>query len=431
MERGSFNGLPVWISLVENTVGERVEIKEAPGVDGAIVEPLGQMPQRYRCEISLIRDGKWIVDDYETATLELRAMLMTGGPYTVAMPSLGELTDLWLTDAPTIKFFDAQRRLISDVSMAFTEAQSQIILAESAISNVETAISALSRAVAQDFANRIPTTGTFDQAVDVIQAGAQWMVDTQGKIGAAFQPVNDFTASISTIANRTEQLLTTPLDLASFLMTTAGGLMSLIPALSRQGDQDLGSAAVQDAGSDKPAALFIDVLGSGETFDSVVPTPQGEVVPDPSEEDLAEIDEAAAAKTLVLTAIVIGSGLAITATSFATINSVIAVADALDPVFEVLFEQQGLHHEVYTQARNLRASTLQFLGETAASLPRLRRFTTTHDTDVLDVLVDLYDTLDGEDAVEAAVNSLCALNSIPDPLDITRGTVLRYLDPLV
>ena len=109
MRRGSINGIPVWIRLAELTGKERTVIKHAPGVDGAVVEAQGQEPTRYRCEFSLIKDGQWIVEDYEDATLRLRAMFLEGGPFTVSLPVVGELTDLWMADSLSLKFFDDQR----------------------------------------------------------------------------------------------------------------------------------------------------------------------------------------------------------------------------------------------------------------------------------------------------------------------------------
>jgi len=431
MERGTINGLPVWIRLAELTLMERTVINEAPKIDGAVVEPQGQTPQRYRCEFMLINDGQWIVEDYETATLDLRTMFLFGGPFTVSLPLIGELTGLWMSEPVSMKFFDDQRLTLSEGSVTFVEARPFPILAESPAANIEGAITDLSRAAALDFADRIPAEGPTEGALAVLDAAAQWLSDTQSLISAAFEPVNNFAGAVQDIADRTEQLLAAPQNYASFVISTAAGLLSLVPSLSRQGDPLTGSAAVQDAGNDKPAVVFVEALETGATFDEDVPTPQGEIVDEPSVEDLEEIDESNSARSLTLTAVVCSVCLAVIETDFATVNSILAVAESLEPAFEALFNLDGLDHRVYQEARRLRASTRQFLAQTAAGLPRLRTYTATRDTDLFDVLPELYERLDGEDQVQAAVDSIDALNSIPDPLSIVKGTTLRFLDPLV
>ncbi len=430
MRRGLINGIPVWIKLVELTSMERTVLKEAPGVDGAVVEPQGQQPQRYRCEFALINDGQWIVDDYETATLDLQVTFLAGGPFTVTLPVQGELTNLWMAEPLSLKFFDDQRLMLSEGSVTFVEGRPFPLLQESAAANIETAISALTEAAGLDFANRVPDTGSTEGALAVLDAMSTWLSDTQALINAAFEPVNNFSGAIASIASATESLLSAPGDFASLVMGTAAGLLSLVPSLSRQGDPLRGSAAIQDDGSDKPAVVFREALESGTDFDSDVPPAQGDIIDEPSEEDLEELDDANSARSLTMVAVTNSVCFAIVETKFATVNSILGVAESLEPAFEKLFALDGLDHRVYAEARRLRASARQFLSEQAAGLPRLRNFTATHDTDLLDILPDLYESLEGEEQVQAAIDSVEALNSIHDPLSIIRGTTLRYLDTI-
>jgi len=430
MERGEINGVPVWLKVTDLTGNERTIVKEAPGVDGAVIEVQGQAPQRYRLEFMLIQDGEWITSDAETATLELRSMLLSGGPFTVSIPTLGELTDLWLAEAYSIKFYDETRLTISEGSIALIEGQPYIILSDDAVSNVESAIGALSAAVGRDFARRAPAAGFDDGPVLTLDAFGEWLSDTQALISSAFEPVNDFSSDIQTLRGNLQSLLSTPGDFASRAMATAVGVLSLVPSLSAQGSQQNGSAAVQDFSNDKPAIVLVEALGTGAGFDDDVPTPQGETLGnDASEEDLEELDQIESARTTALAAVLVGNCLAITSTNFATVDSVLAVSEALEPAFERLFALGGLDYQVYAQARALRAATRKVLSDQAAGLPRLRRFVCQRDTDVLDILPDLYDLV-SEDQVQAAVDSLTALNQLYDPMDIRRGTELRYLDPV-
>jgi len=433
MRRGSINGIPVWIKLVENSLGERTVIKEAPGIDGAVVETQGQMPVRYRFEFSLISDGEWIVDDYDTATLDLRAAFLNGGPFTVETPVFDELTDLWMEGAVTLPVFNSARQQITEGSVTFVEARPGIILQENAAADVQGAISALTEAAAKDFARRVPEDSSFlDRLLAVLDAIGEWLSAVQGIISSAFQPINDISGAIATLKANVESLLRAPQNYAAQLMGTAGGLLSLVPSLSAQGDTSLGSAAVQDAGNDKPAIVLIEALDLGTDFDSDLAPSQGDILgDDASEEDLLENDHRDAGLSICLSAVTASVCNAIASTSFATVNSVLDVADALEPAFEALFEVENLDYLVISGARALRAATRSVLADQAAGLPRLRNFTAPRDTDALNVLVDLYDELPSEDVVQAAVESILDLNWIPDPTNITRGTTLRYLDPLL
>jgi len=123
MDRGSINDIPVFIRVFELSGGERTVIKEAPNVNGATVTTLGQSPQRYRADISLIQDGDWIVADYETASLDLRAMLLAGGPFTLRAPVVGELTGLWIDGTYSITLYDESAQLMSQGSITLIDAE--------------------------------------------------------------------------------------------------------------------------------------------------------------------------------------------------------------------------------------------------------------------------------------------------------------------
>lgn len=187
MERGSINDVPVFIRTTKLTGGERTTIKEAPNVNGATAITLGQSPQRIRVDFMLIQDGEWIVSDYETASLDLRAMLLAGGPFTLRAPVLGEVTGLWLDGEYELTLYDESRQLASEGSLTLIDAEPQLILSESAISAVESAISFLSKSVASDFARRQTLNGPYDGQLETLQAGIAWLNETQGKIAAAFE----------------------------------------------------------------------------------------------------------------------------------------------------------------------------------------------------------------------------------------------------
>ena len=434
MERGSINDVPVFIRTTSLTGNERTVIKEAPNVDGASVVTLGQAPQRIRVDFMLIQDGEWIVVDYETASLDLRAMLLQGGPFTLRAPVLGEVTGLWLDGEYSLTLYDESRQLASEGSMTLIDAEPQLILSDSAISSVEAAISLLSKAVAQDFARRQTLNGPYDGQLEALQAGINWLNVTQGKISAAFEPVNNVVGSILRLENQLEQLLTTPQNLAMQFMGSALQLLSLIPSLSAQGSTTLGSAAVQQPTTDKAAGSIVNALADGTSFNDGAPALQADLVPTPSEEDLEEVDEVAAATQLVLASVTVSVCLAITTTTFATVNSVLAVADALEPAFEALFALDNLDRDVYQNAREMRQATRAFLAQTAASLPRLLTYTVGSTTDVFSLIPVLYADLGsvGDDVLQRAVDSVIDINAMgPEMLRLLPGTVISYLDPVV
>jgi hypothetical protein len=433
MERGSINDVPVFIRTTALSGAERTTIKEAPNVDGATAITLGQAPQRIRVDFMLIQDGEWIVADYETASLDLRAMLLAGGPFTLRAPVLGEVTGLWLDGEYTLTLYDESRQLASEGSITLIDAEPQLILSESAISAVESAISFLSKATALDFARRQTLNGPYDGQLETLQAGIAWLNETQGKIAAAFVPVNAVVGSILALENQLEQLLQTPQNLAMQFMGVALQLLSLVPSLASQGDTDTGSAAVQDPASDKAADTFVDALNDGVTFNDDAETLQADQVPTPSEEDLEEVDEVAAATQLVLSSVTVAVCLAITSTEFATVNSVLAVADALEPAFEALFALDNLDRDVFQHARVMRQATRAFLAETAASLPRLLTHTVQSTTDVFSLIPTLYGDLGAvnDDVLQRAVDSVIDINSMgPEMLRLLPGTAIRYLDPV-
>lgn len=434
MERGSINDIPVFIKTTGLTGTERTVIKEAPNVNGATVVTLGQAPQRIRVDFMLIQDGEWIVADYETASLNLRAMLLAGGPFTIRVPVLGEVTGLWLDGDYTLTLYDEARQLASEGSLTLVDAEPQLILSESAISAVESAISFLSKAVASDFARRQTLNGPYDGQLETLQAGLDWMTETMGKISAAFGAVNNVAGSIQTLASQLEDILNAPQTFAMALMGAALQLLSLVPSLASQGNTDTGSAAVQSPTSDKAADTYVTALGDGIDFNAGAGTLQADQVPTPSTEDLEEVDEVAAATSLVLSSVAVSVCLAITSTQFATVNSVLAVADALEPAFEALFALDNLDRDVYQNARLMRQATRQFLAEIAASLPRLLTHTVEVTTDVFSLIPVLYTDLGAvnDDVLQRAVDSVVDINAMgPEMLRLLPGTTIRYLDPVV
>lgn len=434
MERGTINDIPVFIRTTEISGTERTVIKEAPNVDGATAITLGQAPQRIRVDFMLIQDGEWIVADYETASLDLRAMLLGGGPFTLRAPVIGEVTNLWIDGTYTLTVYDETRQLASEGSITLIDAEPQLILSDSARLSVQSAIQLLTKAVAVDFARRQTPNGPYDGALDTLRAGLDWLSETQGKIAAAFQPINDVVGTIASLENQVEQLLLTPQTLASQIMATALQLLSLVPSLAAQGDTDLGSAAVQSPTTDKAADTFVNALDDGVNFDDGVPPLQADQVDPPSVEDLEEVDEVEAAKELILSSITLSVCLAITSTEFATVNSVLAVADALEPAFESLFNLDAIDRDVYQHARAMRQATRQFLAETAAALPRLLTHTVEQTTDVLSLIPQLYDDLGivDDDILQRAVDSIIDVNSLgPEMLRLLPGTEIRYLDPII
>jgi hypothetical protein len=433
VERGSINDVPVFIKTTALTGSERTVIKEAPNVNGATAITLGQAPQRIRVDWMLIQDGEWIVADYETASLNLRAMLLAGGPFTVRVPVLGEVTGLWLDGEYTLTLYDETRQLASEGSITLIDAEPQLILSESSISAVESAISFLSKAVASDFARRQTLDGPYDGQLETLQAGVGWMSETQGKISSAFGAVNDVAGSIQTLTSQLEQSLLAPQTFAMQFMGAALQLLSLVPSLASQGDTDTGSAAVQSPTSDKAADTYVTALDDGVDFNVGAAPLQADQVSTPSIEDLEEVDEVAAASSLVFSSVAVAVCLAITSTQFATVNSVLAVADALEPAFEALFALDNLDRDVYQHARVMRQATRQFLADTAASLPRLLTHTVVVTTDVFSLIPVLYDDLGAvnDDVLQRAVDSVIDINAMgPEMLRLLPGTTIRYLDPV-
>jgi len=430
MERASINGQPVWASMIELSGGERLVVREAPGVDGGSVETQGQLPQRFKLDFTLIQDGKWIVNDYETATLDLRAMLLSGGPFTVRMPTFGELTGLWIEGTYSLTFFDGDQRGISYGSFTLTDLEPNIILQESAAAQVSNAVSALSLASFQAFGDAAPEIGFGDAALAELDALFEWMDDVQGVIASAFQPINDVSGAITSLSSNVQALLAAPQNFAYQVIGTAASLLSLVPSLAVSGSTTDGSAAVQDPTTDKPAIVYGQALDLGTDFDSELPELQGEVIDPPSEEDLAEISEVNAVRSLAYTTVTASVCLAITSTNFVTVNSVVLLAEKLETAFEALFNLDGLDYKVYSAGRQLRAATRAHLSSRASALPRLRSFTCPRDTDLMDVLPDIY-RLTTIDEVQLAVDQLAAINDVENPANIFKGTVLQYLDPLV
>jgi hypothetical protein len=435
MERASINGQPIWASMIDFTAGERLVVKEAAGVDGGSVESQGQLPQRFKLDFTLIRDGKWITADYETATLDLRAMLLGGGPFTIRIPTFGELTGLWIEGTYTLTFFDGSQRGISYGSLTLTDLDPIIILQESAAAQVTNAVAALSLAAFEAFGDAEPELGFGDAALAELDALFEWMDDVQGAIAAAFQPINDVSGAIASLSSNVQQLIQAPQNFASQVIGTAASLLSLVPSLASSGSTTAGSAAVQDPTTDKPAVVYEQALDLGTEFDSELPELQGETIDTPSEEDLAEIDEVNAVKSLAYTTVTASVCLAIVSTNFATVNSVLLLAESLEAAFEALFNLEGVDYKVFSAARQLRAATRSVLSSSATALPRLRTFTCPRDTDLFDVLPDIYPserpTEQRVDELQLAVDQLAAINDIEDPSNIIKGTVLQYLDPLV
>lgn len=431
MERGSINGIPVWLKKVDYTGGERTIIKEAPGIDGALVETQANSPDRFKLEFELIRDGEWIVRDVEAASLELRGALLNGGPFLVGLPVFGEVADLYLAEPYQVSFFDAGRRSLTAGSLSLIQGEPTITLAEDATAQVAAAIAAMSRVIIEDFSRSVPVAGFSAAGIARLNALTAWLFRTSGAIGNAFQPVNSFAASIAAFKSGVQALLNAPQNFASSLMSAAMGLLSLIPGLSKNGSTTDGSAAVQDLGGDKATAVYVAVLA--DVFDAGEPPTRFELIGDEaaSAEDRAEQVEVETAKALGLATITASVSYAVTSTTFASVTAVLELAEALEPVFEDLLAIPSLDYRVYAEARRLWKATHQYLSEEAARLPRLLTIVLERDTDVLDLLPDLYESLPGEAGVQAAIDSLMALNEIADPTNLRRGQRLRYLDRLV
>lgn len=428
MERGAINGLPVWLKVVDFTGGERTVLKEAPNVDGAVVEPQGLLPDQLKIQFSLIRDGQWIVSSYEAATLELRAALMEGGPFTVQVPMFGEVTGLWLAEPYQVTYFDDQRLRLAEGSATFVAADPQIVLEEDSVARVESALRGLARVIAEDFSGRAPAAGWGDAAIQNLRLLVGWMALAKSAIDTAFEPVNDLAGAIADFADNMESLLNAPQNLVADLMGTGLGLLSLIPSLAQGGDPSRGSAAIGDSSSDKPANVLVDLIGAGVDYDANQPATNAELLgPVASDEDVAELEELAAATSLALTTVCGAAAYCATLLPFATIQSVYNVSEALAPAFSRLLALEGLDYRVYARARQTWKATLAMLSERAAELPRLVRYVVTQDTDVLSLVPSFFEP--GSMAeVQAAVDSILDLNGIPDPTDIRAGSIIYYLE---
>lgn len=433
MEQGSINGIPVWLSTVTNSGGERTVIKEAAGVNGATVETQGQMPQRWSISFTLIQDGQWILDDVEGATLDLRSMLLAGGPFTLTAPTITEVGGLWLDGGYELQFLDESRRRLSTGSLTLVDAEPIPILIEDALSLVEDMISSVTEASALDFANRAPEIGFSPAAVSRLDAFAAWLAGVSALIGNALEAVDNVDGQISNFTNNLEGLLNAPANFASYMSGVAAGLLSLVPSLASGGDPLLGSAAVQDPTTDKAKNVLVGAADLGLNFDAGLPQTQAQVLGgDASEQDLAEQSEVDAAVSLSLVSVIASVSLASANSSFTTVQSVLDLGLALGAVVERLENLDGIDYRVLGNARTLWAATRKQLAEQAAGLPRLITITLERDTDVLTLAEELYaDTMRSEDAVQAAVDSLAIINDLPDLSAIPRGTSIDYLDPLV
>jgi prophage DNA circulation protein len=432
MERGSINGTPVWIRVVDTTIGERVAIKESPFVNGAVVRRLGGMPERFTIEFKLVNDGVWITSDAETAALELRATIAFGGPFTVLIPSRGEIRDLDLAEAVSIKPFDDAQEGIAEGRLSLIKGDPFPILQDDAAALVASSISSLAAASQSDLAERVPEVGVFQAFLDTFNETLDWMDDVAGIIGAAFEPVNDVAGEIATLRTDLERLVGTPERLVNQFYRTGARLLSLVPSLAQQGDARNGSTAVQDPTSDAQADVYKQALALATDFDSGLPPTQGDVLGDAaSEEDRQENDERAAAQSVSLSMMVASVCLATTSSTFSTSNAIVELSEALLPTVERALDVLEIDPEVYEQTRITWKATLKFLQEQAGALPRLRSHITDRDTDAYTLLPDLYpDDLDGLEQVELAVNQIATINQIEDVGEIPADTTIRYLRPL-
>ena len=431
MERGSINGTPVWIRVVSSQVGERLAVKEAPFVDGAVVQRLGIMPERITVEFKLVNDGVWVTSDASAASAELRATIVFGGPFTVFMPSRGELRNLDLAEPATIKPFDEGQEGIAEGTLTLIELDPFPVLEEDASSVVTGAISALSLASQSDLADRIRET-PFDAFFDNFNAALDWMLAVQSEIASAFQPVNDVIGDIASIRTNLATLATTPRQLAFQFYRTGARLLALIPALAQQGDAREGSSAVQDPTADVQSSVMQSALDQGADYDSEIPPTQGDILGDAaSDEDLQENAERAAAQSVILSAVVASVCFAATSATFATGDSIVALAESLSTAVARALGVDDIDREVYEQTRIAWKATLRYLQQQAGALPRIRTYVTQQETDVYTLLPILYaEDLASLDEVEKAVSQIVTINEIDDPFEIIAGTSIRYLDPV-
>lgn len=432
MERGSINGTPVWVRVVDTSLGERIAVKESPFVNGAIIRRLGGMPERFTIEFKLVDDGVWITSDAETAALELRATIAFGGPFTVLIPSRGEIRDLDLAEAVSLKPFDDAQEGIAEGRLSLIQGDPFPILQDDAAALVTSSISALAAASQSDLAQRVPEVGVYQAFLDTFNEALDWMDNVAGIIGSALEPVNDVAGDIAMLRSDLESLVATPERLANEFFRTGARLLSLVPSLAQQGSARNGSTAVQDPTSDAQADVYKQALGLATDFDSGLGPTQGDILGDAaSEEDLQENDERAAAQSVSLGMMVASVCLAITSSTFSTSNAIVELSEAMLPTIERALDVPEIDPEVYEQTRIAWKATLKFLQEQAGALPRLRSHVTARETDAYTLLPELYpDDLVGLEQIELAVNQIATINQIEDVGEIPAGATVRYLRPI-
>lgn len=432
MERGSINGTPVWVRVVDSQIGERLAIKEAPFVNGAIVQRLGITPERLSVEFRLVNDGVWVTSDSVAASAELRATIVFGGPFEVFIPSRGELRNLELAEPAQIKTFDDAQEQIAEGSLSLIQASPQPVLEDDAAAQTTSAISALSSASQIDLTDRTPAIGPFEAFFDTFNAALDWMDEVFADITSAFEPVNDVAGQISSLRNRLERLASTPDRLAFEFYRTGARLLALIPPLAQQGNPRNGTTAVQDPTSDAQSEVFQRALDRAVTFDSGIAPTQGDILGgSASEEDIQENDERAAARSVCLSMMVASVCFAATAATFTTSDAIVDLAVSLSPAVSRALNVEDIDRRVYEHTRITWKATLKFLQEQAGALPRLKTYVTKRDTDLYTLLPVLYtEDLAGLDAVQTAVTQIFLINELDDAFTIRAGTPIRYLDPL-
>ncbi len=429
MERGRINGVPIWIKSIEVTGNERTIVQEAPAVDGATVEVQGQGPVSYRIEFEVFTDGEHIIDSVDVAATNLRGVLALGGPFELEMP-LGPAgydikAGLWLDGPWSMRAYDPNRLGAQSGSLSLLNAEPLPEFADDARKLIVGSIQALAGAAIQEFDRRAPEEFGFDtEALDVFGRGVEWLGSTQGKIASALGPVTGVAAQVSQLSSSLETLLQTPSLFASTFFSTAMQLVSLIPALAKQGS----SAAGGDDTSDVPKDVLVDTTKGGAGFNDGFPTAADELGDEASDEDHASDLEAKRAGDLVLSSVITSVCYAASETTFTTAEAVVEFAIELQALVEQLLESPTVDYRVQARARITWLATVKLLAEEAAKLPRLVSYTVPDDTDALNLVADFYNTeIRGVEQLEAALDRFLRSNRIPDPTRIRSGTVVRLL----
>lgn len=423
---GRINGAPIWIRRLDVSGAERTAVKEAPGVDGAVVELLGQAPESLSIVFELIRDGEHITADAETAWFDLRFALLGGGPYEVEVPVYGVLSGLYQDGGWSLTVYDDEREGVISGQIAFVDVDPFPILQESTVGAVESAVGAVARSARADLVRRAPDAGWRDRAVDRVNAAANWLSRTQGRISSSLPGASDFASALSRFTSET--LLQTPAVFGRDFQELALSIASLIPSISSEQD---GSAFVSSSAGEPgaAAATLVSVLEDGAAFDSGLPAPPADLLgAEASIEDLDEREQIRVIAELVLSTVLASVCFAAISTEYGTANAVVDLDAALAPAFQVLFDLPGVDYGVYRDAAYLLASTRRHLADEAASLPRLVPYTVPEDTDLLALVAELYQgQIQGVDEVQVKADEIAIVNRLREPTEIRQGAMILIL----